>query len=93
MRVTAGKRILRKILETRSMVVGGPTMPETVAEPGGEDAAGVDLLRTSALRFEKHQGPFFPSPLFGQMDREDWLQLQLVHCAHHLSFLLPLRSQ
>ena len=46
-------------------------------------------LKEVAERFKAHAGPIHPSPLFGAMTKDEALQLQLTHCAHHLSFLIP----
>lgn len=89
MKHSVGKRQLRAILDTRSFPVGGPTMPETVAAPGGDTAEAVKHLRHTVGRFRQHQGTFYSSPLFGDLDRDAWNQLQFIHCAHHLSFLVP----
>ncbi len=71
------------------MPSGKPTMPQTVAEPGGDAAAAVAKLKEVAERFQAHAGPIHPSPLFGAMTKDEALQLQLKHCEHHLSFLVP----
>jgi hypothetical protein len=92
LRNTVGRRELRKILESRQMRGGGPTLPETVPSAGGDQAAAVENLRRLIARFRAHDGPFYPSPLFGQLGREDCTQLQLIHCAHHLSHLIPKAS-
>jgi hypothetical protein len=89
LRHTMGRRIGRRILATRSMPSGRPTLRETVSAPGGDEAAAVEQLRQVVARFQAHAGPFHPSPLFGDLEREEWAQLQLIHCAHHLSFLIP----
>jgi hypothetical protein len=89
LRKTIGKRELRKILESRQMPGGGPTLPETVPSSGGNEAEAVEDLRRIIARFRAHDGPFYPSPLFGQLGAEDCTQLQLIHCAHHLSHLVP----
>jgi hypothetical protein len=89
MRKTIGKRELKKILESRRMPGGGPTLPETVPAAGGDDAAAVKELLQVIARFRAHEGPFHPSPLFGELGAEDCTQLQLIHCSHHLSFLVP----
>ena len=64
-------------------------MPQTVSQPGGDPAAAVAKLKETAERFEAHAGPVYPSPLFGAMTKDEALQLQLRHCEHHLSFLIP----
>jgi hypothetical protein len=88
-RNTAGRRMLRRILAQRSMAGGQPTLPESVPPVGGEEAVAVEQLRQAVARFQGHPGPFHPSLLFGALDRATWAQLQLIHCAHHLSFLVP----
>jgi hypothetical protein len=71
------------------MPAGKPTMPQTVGQPGGDPAAAVAELKKTAALFAAHTGPIHPSPLFGAMNKDEALRLQLVHCAHHLSFLVP----
>jgi hypothetical protein len=87
MRVTIGRVIFRQVVKTGTMRPGSPTMPETVFEPGRDESAAVERFRRAVERFESHAGPLHPSPLFGNLTRNDAMQLQLVHCAHHLSFL------
>jgi hypothetical protein len=70
------------------MPSGRMTLAETIPAPG-DDATGIERLRRAVARFRDHVGRFHASPLFGELDRATWEQLQLVHCAHHLSFLLP----
>ena len=64
-------------------------MPETIPAPGGDEAAAVERLRQALARLQAHEGMFKPSPLCGPLDRETWLRLHLLHCSHHLSFLIP----
>jgi Protein of unknown function (DUF1569) len=85
-----GRRALRKALTARSMQAGAPTIPQSVPPPGGDEAEAVDRLRATIERFRTHAGPFHPSPFFGELDRETYNQLHQIHCAHHLSFLIPL---
>jgi hypothetical protein len=89
MKVTVGKKIFRKVLATGTMRSGGPTMKETVPEPGGDTSAAVNRLKETVQRFKAHAGEYQPSPLFGRLTRDEALKLQLVHCAHHLNFLIP----
>ena len=71
------------------MPAGNPTIRETIPPPGGDEAAAVEQLREVVAMFQAHTGPYHPSPFFGALDRESCTQMQLVHCAHHLSFLIP----
>jgi hypothetical protein len=89
MRITIGKRILRTILAEGGMRSGGQTMPQSVSQPDADPTRAIALLRTSVERFQKHAGPLHPSPLFGTMSKDEGTKLQLIHCAHHLSFLVP----
>ena len=88
MRMTVGKSMRAKIL-AEGFATGVRTMPQTVPPPGGDPAAAVAKLKEAAERFQAYTGPIHPSPLFGAMNKEDARQLQLRHCAHHLSFLVP----
>lgn len=64
-------------------------MPQTVHGASEDEAAAINRLKVVALRFKAYTGGVHPSPLFGKMSLEEAKKLQLVHCAHHLSFLIP----
>ena len=67
-----------------------PTMPETVHKQGSvSDQEAVEQLTETIHRFKNHSGPFHASPLYGDLNPEDHLKQQLVHCEHHLGFLSP----
>lgn len=89
MRVLVGRSWLKKILETGVMFSGRPTTSETVPSAGGDESKAVERLRQTVTGFNAHQGDYHPSPLFGALTRDQALRLQLIHCAHHLSFLIP----
>lgn len=88
MRATVGKKMRAKVLAS-GFDAGGRTMPQTVFTPGADATAAVAKFRDTATRFTAHTGTIHPSPLFGAMTKDEALQLQLAHCAHHLSFLVP----
>jgi hypothetical protein len=71
------------------MGAGLPTIPQSVPAPGGDPAAAVAALKAAVERFQAHPGPFAPSPLLGPMTKEQLTAVHRVHCAHHLSFLIP----
>jgi hypothetical protein len=84
-----GRKKLLTYLETKSFPAGKPTFPETVPPTGGDPREAVEKLRRSVERLKGHTGPIVPSPLFGDMTRDEAVRMQLVHAAHHLSFLVP----
>ncbi|AMV35813.1 DUF1569 domain-containing protein [Planctomyces sp. SH-PL62] len=88
-RHTVGPLAARRVLAKGEMPAGAPTMKETVPDPGGDEAQAIDRLRRAVERFEASTGPYQPSHLFGRLDRDEWMRLQLIHCAHHLGFLRP----
>lgn len=87
-RRTLGRKMLAKYLR-EGMPSGKPTMPQSLSVPGGDPAAALGRFRAAAERFAAHGGDYLPSPLFGPLTRDEALQVQLAHCAHHLSFLVP----
>ncbi len=89
MKVTIGRRQLKSVFE-KGFRESLPTMPDTV-HPAGEttDGAAVEELEATINRFKTHSGKFHASPLYGDLTEDQHLKLQLAHCAHHLSFLVP----
>ena len=89
MRVTVGKRQLKKVLES-GFPDGGPTMPQSVpASDAQTDEKAVADLESVIRRLQDYDKPPHPSPLFGEMDKETVMKLHKIHAAHHLSFLTP----
>lgn len=69
---------------------GTPTAPETVGQPDAlQDQAAIDQLKTVIERMKNFSGSTHPSPLFGEMDRELWFQITVLHAEHHFGFLEP----
>jgi ubiquinone/menaquinone biosynthesis C-methylase UbiE len=58
-----------------------------------DDRAGVARLRAVLGRLQGHAGEMRPSPVFGRLSPEQWREVHLWHCEHHLSFLLPRAAQ
>lgn len=91
-RHTVAPGALRKALDKGELPAGAPTLKPSVAPPGGDAAAEVARLKAAVERFRAFAGPFHPSPLLGVLNADEGRRLQLVHCAHHLSFLVPHNS-
>ena len=79
----------RQILQERSMPSNNPTLRETVPAAGGDEAVAVGRLAEVARRLQNHQGPFHASPLFGDLDHDTLVKLNVIHAAYHLSYLVP----
>ncbi len=87
-RTTSGKRMREKVL-ANGFTSGGRTVEATVPQAGGDAAGAVARFEQAVNRFLAYTGPLHASPLFGTMTKQEAAQLQLLHCAHHLSFLVP----
>lgn len=73
------------------MKTGVTTPQNPLPIPEGDEAAAADRLKQLVDRFQSSTGELRPSPFFGALTRQQSNDLHLIHCAHHLSFLLPLR--
>lgn len=60
---------------------------EPTSDPDPDEAVS-DLAR-AIDRYLSHRGPLQAHPLFGRMRRDVWDRVHRVHCAHHLSFVIP----
>ena len=84
---------LKKYLADKSFPAGKPTLSQTVFGPNhSSDEDALRKLTATIERFRNHRGELHASPLFGKMDRATHLNLQLLHAAHHLSFLISKNS-
>lgn len=88
-RNTIGPAMGRKAFKAGTMKPGIPTIPQSVPPGGGDAAKAVATLRETVSRWLAYTGPLHPSPMFGTMTKDEWVKGHLIHCAHHLSFLLP----
>ncbi len=79
--------MLKKILEEGVL----PTVeaPKQVMPPGDAEGLEIDRFLETLERFRKFKGPYAPHRLFGEMSVEDYARLHLIHCSHHLGFLVP----
>ena len=84
-----GKMVLKRILTNKRMKRGVFTPQKPLPEPGGDEAASLVRFRETIQRFVNHQGEYLPSPFFGQVNRQDCQELNLIHCRHHLGYLIP----
>jgi len=88
-RVTRGRSILQKLIREQRMAYNQPTIPKTVHQAKSDFKPSVERLRNTIHRLTDYQGRIQPSPLFGPLTHDELVGLQLAHCAHHLSLLMP----
>jgi len=89
MRVTQGKSLYKKFVLNQRMSTGQPTMPQTVHTPAADPVESVEQLVAMLDRLAAYRGPIHSSPLYGALGYDELVALQLAHCAHHISFLIP----
>lgn len=88
-RMTKGRSMAKKLLDQGEMKPGLPTIPQSVPKNGGQDAEAVEDLAKAVHRFKEYNGSLLPSPLLGELDRDDWDKVHRIHAAHHLGYLIP----
>jgi hypothetical protein len=83
------RRMLPGILK-KKRVPAGAKIPKRFEPPAEiSDEIGVWKFTEAVERFEKFTGQMAVHPYFGVMTNAQWRALQLIHCSHHLSFLVP----
>jgi hypothetical protein len=88
-KILFGRLVLRSILKQRRMKDGITTPQNPLPAPGGDAAAAVARLKQQTDRLQAHQGELHASPFFGYLTPAQWRELHLIHCAHHLAYLVP----
>jgi hypothetical protein len=89
LKVLLGRLMLRRILKQRRMKENGPTPQKPLPNPGGDAAAAVARLKAALARLDAHRGELHASPFFGYLTPAQWRELHLIHCGHHLGFMIP----
>jgi hypothetical protein len=82
---------LQQVLASGQLPTGIPAPDGAVPPPDAGDAA-IEALLTSLEQFKKFPGPIPPHRIFGHLNDADARKLNLIHCAHHLSFLTPVAA-
>jgi hypothetical protein len=63
--------------------------PERALPPADAPESIIDEFLERLGTLKDFPGPFAPHPVFGQVETEKAKRLVLIHCAHHLGFLIP----
>ena len=89
LRMTLAPIFLRQILKSGKMREQIKVPESLFPKPGLDDRAAAAALRAALQLYSAHRGPLADHPFFGRLTREQMDRLHCIHCAHHLSFLLP----
>jgi hypothetical protein len=84
----ARRPVLQQVLATGRLPGGIEAPPFAVPPPDCDDAA-IDAFVETLTQFKNFAGPIAPHRVFGNMPDADMRRLNLIHCAHHLSHLVP----
>ncbi len=90
------RSFFKRLLLRYTLRFGIPTnyLVDPNIEPSSDlelDEAVNDLTR-AIERYLAHNGSLEAHPLFGKMPREMWDRIHRFHCAHHLSFVIPVEE-
>jgi hypothetical protein len=91
-RTLFGPVLKRRILRTGRMPEGVKLPAKALPSPALDDRAEAEALRATIRLYSAYSGPMAAHPFFGPVPRAQWTRLHEIHCAHHLSFLLPMTT-
>jgi len=80
---------LGKILKGEPIKMRTPTSKSLLPSEWIDDEKTIDKFHTEVDRINLPEATFVPSPVFGKLTPDQWRQVHLWHCQHHLSFLVP----
>lgn len=92
-RKTIGPVLLGRILKTRRMKAGIRIPESMLPKPGKSEEQAVADLRRATDAMRDFAGDYAEHPIFGHVRRDQFQQLHLIHAAHHLGFLSPVKTE
>jgi hypothetical protein len=85
----AARRDQLQQLLTSGRLPDGQTAPDVMMPPTDCDDDAIDAFLARLEQFRNFPGPIAPHRIFGHLDDAIARKLNLIHCAHHLSYLTP----
>ena len=86
-------RIIRTVLLSTGRIMEGAPLPAKYRPAAELDPqAEFATLQAAIHRFGSSNCACQPHPFLGIMPREKWRRFHCIHCAHHLSFAVPVES-
>jgi hypothetical protein len=86
------KPLAQHVIAMNGYLPDGITAPDTMVPSAAVPATAVDDLIASLKQLMAFKGEIAPHRLFGRLSDADARRLNLIHCAHHISYLTPVES-
>jgi hypothetical protein len=84
-----GPLALKSAIKKRTFKPGFKNPPGVDPVPGKGEPEMLNWFQSVVQRVKEHPCDFHPSPLAGYLDPPTWRELHIIHCSHHLGFLIP----
>ncbi|MEO6434293.1 MAG: DUF1569 domain-containing protein [Tepidisphaeraceae bacterium] len=84
----ARRDVVRQVLATGKLPPGIQA-PDPMLPPADMSDEAIEAFLATMEKFKHFPGPIAPHRLFGHLSDPDARRLNLIHCAHHLSYLTP----
>lgn len=84
-----GEERKRQVLESGTIPEGLPGPPEVLPVETLGEREEAEGLRQAIAHYKASSGPVIAHRFFGPLSKPEWDRLQLIHVAHHLSFVVP----
>ena len=92
-RKTVGVLARWRVLGAGRIPEGFPIGAVYLPAPGLDALHEASTLRAALARFQSFADPCAEHPLLGPMSFVQWTRFHCLHCAHHLSFAVPLQPK
>jgi hypothetical protein len=79
----------RQVFDSGMLPEGLPSIPENLPADVRSAQHEAERLRATIAHYKASSGPVIAHRFFGPLSKPEWDRLQLIHCAHHLSFAIP----
>jgi len=82
---------LRIILATKRIPLR-VRAPQRIMPSDETDASAIDEFLLTLQVLQAYDGQFAPHRLFGPISRDQFFRFHMIHCGHHLGYLIPARN-
>jgi hypothetical protein len=84
-----GPLVLRHVISRRRMKAGIKVPKWWLPGPATDESKAIEKFSSSIQAFQQLSTQPHPHPFLGNLSKQQWNDLALIHASHHLSFLTP----